>query len=246
MKSTRPVSVWGIEFDALVEETKTMNATIPVYPVESGFPVSDTITNDPIQVQMTLFLTNTPVTWLYRHGTSSGRVTQVCEMIEQMWMGRQLTKIVTSDTIYTNMGITSIAIKKSHDLGYSREISLTAQQVRVTSKMTTTVPVYELKSGETEADAGKASTSKSSSKSSSKSGGSSGSSGSGKAASGSSDELPSFKDFLDGQIGSIAQQTSYSATGATAKKSSGSSGTGKKATSVLGVLYGKATGCTFK
>ena len=65
----RPVSVAGIEFDALIDETKTLSASIPVYPVEEGFPVSDTIILDPLSVQMTLYISSTPVTWLYRHGT---------------------------------------------------------------------------------------------------------------------------------------------------------------------------------
>lgn len=162
MAAKTPVSVWGIEFDALIDETKTMTSTIPEYPVEDGFAVSDTIINDPIQVSMTLYLSNTPVTWLYRHGSSSDRVRLVCEMIEQKWLEKQLTKIVTSDAIYENMGLTSISIKKSSDIGYAREISITAKKIRVTKKETVTIPSYILKSGKSMADAGKASTSKSS------------------------------------------------------------------------------------
>ena len=63
-KKLTPVTVWGIEFDALIDETKTMTATIPAYPVEDGFPVSDTIILDPISVSLTLYISNTPVTWL--------------------------------------------------------------------------------------------------------------------------------------------------------------------------------------
>ena len=46
----KPVSVAGIEFDALIEEQKALSATIPVYPVEDGFPVSDTIILEPVSV----------------------------------------------------------------------------------------------------------------------------------------------------------------------------------------------------
>lgn len=181
-RKLQPVSVWGIEFDALIDETKNMTSTIPEYPVENGFSVSDTIINDPISVSMTLYLSNTPVTWLYRHGTSSGRVKQVCKLIEQKWFAKELTKIVTSDTTYTNMGLTSISIKKSADIGYAREISISAKQVRITKRTTVDIPEYILKAGETMANAGKASTSKTSATSaaaSSSSSSSSGSSGSG-------------------------------------------------------------------
>lgn len=80
-------------------------------------------------------------------------------MIEQKWLEKQLTKIVTADTIYTSMGITSISIKQSKEIGYAREISISAQKVRVTSKKTVEIPSYVLKSGQSMANAGKAETS---------------------------------------------------------------------------------------
>lgn len=159
-----PCTVWGIEFDALINETKTLTSSIPTYPVENGFSVSDTIINQPIQISMTLYLSNTPVTWLYRHGNSNDRVRYICNLIEQKWFEKSLTKIVTSDTIYTNMGITSVSIKKSSELGYSREISINAQQVRTTNRKIVNIPDYILKAGETMANAGTASTSSESAK----------------------------------------------------------------------------------
>lgn len=162
----RPVTVAGIEFDALIDEQKTMSTTIPSYPVESGFPVSDTMVLDPLTVQMTLYISNTPVTWLYRHGTSTDRVKRICERLENLWLEKELVKVVTTDAIYKEMGITSITIKKSKEIGYAREVSLSMQKVRVTKVRTVTIPSYVLKSGETMADAGTASASSSSSKSS--------------------------------------------------------------------------------
>lgn len=187
-KNLKPVSIWGIEFDALIDETKNLSATIPTYPVEEGFPVSDTIILDPISIQMTLYVSNTPVTWLYRHGTSTDRVNKICDQLEQKWLKKQLAKIVTTEAVYKDMGITSISIKKSHDIGYAREISVSAQKVRITKRKTVNIPSYVLKSGETKANAGTASTSTSSSKSSTGSGngGSGGGGGSSSSSSGSS------------------------------------------------------------
>lgn len=165
-KKKKPVTIWGIEFDALIDETKSLSSTIPAYPVEKGFPVSDTIINDPISLQLTLFVSNTPVTWLYRHGASMDRVTKICKKIEKKWLEKKLTKIVTSDAVYKSMGITSISTKKSRETGYAREVTVTAQKVRVTKKKTVTIPSYILKSGATKANAGKAATSNTSKKSS--------------------------------------------------------------------------------
>lgn len=158
------MTIAGIEFDALIDETKTLAATLPSYPVEQGFPVSDTIILDPISIQMTLYVSNTPVTWLYRHGSSTDRVRKICDRLENLWLDKELVKIVTTDAIYKDMGITSISIKKSKDIGYAREITLSAQKVRVTKREMAEIPADILKSGETQADAGAASTSPSSSR----------------------------------------------------------------------------------
>lgn len=98
-KNLKPVSVAGIEFDALIDEQKTLSATIPTYPVEEGFPVSDTIILEPLSIQMTLYVSNTPVTWLYRHGSSVDRVNKVCDRIESLWLDKKLVKVVTTEAI---------------------------------------------------------------------------------------------------------------------------------------------------
>ncbi len=163
-KRLKPVAIDGITFDAMLSEQKDLNATIPKYPVENGFPISDTIILEPISIQMTLYISNTPVTFLYRHSNSMDRVKKICEQIEKLWLSKKLVKIVTPDTIYTDMGLTSISIKKSKELGYAREISITATKVRITNTKTASIPDYVLKSGQSMANAGKSDTTKSSNK----------------------------------------------------------------------------------
>lgn len=161
-KKLKPCSVWGIEFDAMIEEQRNYSASIPSYPVEDGFNISDTIINEPLVLQLTLYVSNTPVTFLYRHKNTKNRVTKICEQIEKKWLSKQLTKIVTSDAIYKDMGITSISIKKSAEIGYAREISVTARKVYKTSRKVSKIPKHILKAGKSMAKAGKASVSKTS------------------------------------------------------------------------------------
>lgn len=59
-RAKQPVSINGIEFDALIDESRTLEATVPEYSVESGFSVSDAIILSPEKLDMTLFVTNTP------------------------------------------------------------------------------------------------------------------------------------------------------------------------------------------
>jgi hypothetical protein len=186
----KPVSVAGIEADALISEEISYSADIPEYPVEKGYNVSDTIILKPVSLSLTLFISDTPATWSggRGHKPSAGRTQKICKKFEDLYFKRKLVKVVTSDKIYTNMGITSMSISHSKELGYARQISMSLKKVYVTKKRTVKIPKYVLQSGETKANAGKASTSKSSSNSSGSSSGSgSKGSSSSKSSSGSSE-----------------------------------------------------------
>ena len=174
-RNIQPVSVAGIE-SALLNETQTYTADIPSYPVETGFSVSDNIALQPMELPMTLLISDTPLTW-------RGRARSVSEteaMLKELYFKKTTFTVVTPSGTFNNMGITSMQIKKSTDLGFDKEVSLSLQEVPTTETRTTTIPASYGKSGATGANAGTASTgtgSVSSSGSSSSSGGSGGSSG---------------------------------------------------------------------
>ena len=176
-RAKQPVSVNGIEFDALIDQTDTLEATVPEYTVEDGFVVSDAIILNPEKLDMTLYITDTPVTWYSRHGSGQDRVESIVKQLQELYYTAEPTTVVTSAKSYTNMAIESLSISKSVEIGYAREVSKTFKKIRVTSAKTTTIPDSYGKSGTTQASAGTASTS---------SGSSGGSSGSGSGSSGGS------------------------------------------------------------
>lgn len=178
-KATQPVSINGLEFDALIDESRTLEATVPEYSVESGFSVSDSVILNPEKLSMTLFVTNTPVTWYRRHGASPTRVDNVVKQLEELYFAKEPVTIVPSDATYTSMAIESITISKSLEIGYARQIPISFKKIRVTTAKTTTIPDSYGKSGATAASAGTASTSTGSS-----GGGSGSGSGSGGGSSG--------------------------------------------------------------
>lgn len=179
-RAKQPVSVNGIEFDALISQTDTLEATVPEYTVEDGFVVSDAIILNPEKLDMVLYITDTPVTWYNRHGSGQDRVETIVKQLQELYFTAEPTTVVTSAKSYTNMAIESLSIAKSLEIGYAREVSISFKKIRVTSAKTTTIPDSYGKSGTTQASAGTASTSSGSS------GGSSGSgSGSGGGSSGS-------------------------------------------------------------
>lgn len=178
-RAKQPVSVNGIEFDALIDQTDTLEATVPEYTVEDGFVVSDAIILNPEKLDMTLYITDTPVTWYSRHGSGQDRVESIMKQLQELYYTAEPTTVVTSAKSYTNMAIESLSISKSVEIGYAREVSISFKKIRVTSAKTTTIPDSYGKSGTTQASAGTASTSSGSSGGSSGSGSGGGSSGSG-------------------------------------------------------------------
>jgi len=157
-RATEPVNINGITFDALIDEIPRLSADIPAYPTEEGFEVSDTIIFKPKELSMTLFLTNTPVTWRSQNGSGPFRVNDVSNELEEMYFShpQKLVTIRTSDKTYKNMGILNLEIPKKKETGSSREVFISFREVRTTEQSTTTIPASYGKSGATGANAGTA------------------------------------------------------------------------------------------
>ena len=184
-RNIQPVSVAGIEFPAMLDETQTFTSDIPEYPVETGFVISDNITLQPMELPLTLLLSDTPLTW-------RGRVRSMSEaesMLKELYFSKTPFTVVTPSGTFESMGITSMQIKRSSENGYNKEVSLSLKQINVTATKTASIPDSYGKSGATGANAGTASTSAgSTSTGGGSSGGGSGGSGgssSGKQSSGS-------------------------------------------------------------
>lgn len=154
-----PTSIDGIEFDALMSKTKTMESDIPDYPVESGFSVSDNITVKPVTLSLELYITPTPVTWAEEHSGGLDWVDSVCEELEDLYFEKKLVTIETPDETFENMGITSMSIADSQDEGYSKVISISAKKVYETETDTAEIPSEIAQSGTSGVNAGAASTS---------------------------------------------------------------------------------------
>src|SRR5699024_12749907 len=115
----------------------------------TGCPDSDCIIFGAEKLSMTLFGTNTPVTWYSRHGSDQSRVDTICKKIEELYYKAKPVTIVTSDATYTDMAIETISIRKTLEVGYAREIPISFKKVRKTAAKTTTIPDSYGKSGAT-------------------------------------------------------------------------------------------------
>lgn len=158
MRPIQPVSVAGIEFDALIDSDETYTATVPKYPVDTGYSVSDNMALDNLDLKMTLYLTATPITWRGSHGSGVSRMQSVCDQLMQLYFNRDMFTVVTQDKVFSNMVVESIEIKKSDTQGYAREIPVSFRQVTVTAAGATQIPTSLPRGGKTGASTGGAAT----------------------------------------------------------------------------------------
>ena len=156
-KAKHPVSVDGIEFDALISEERTLQANIPEYVVEDGFVVNDAVIFNPERITMTLYVTNTPVTWMASHG-GPGWIDSVCLRLESLYYKGTPITVITSDRTYQNMCIESITFTKTFEEGYALSIPVTFKQIRKTKAKTTHIPAKYGKSGISYGQAGSSNT----------------------------------------------------------------------------------------
>lgn len=182
-RAKQPVSVGGIEFDALIDSEENYESEVPEYPTEKGFKVSDTIVLKATVLNMTLFVTDTPVTWKGRLGSGPGKTEAVVKRLKEIYFKKLPVEVITSDAVYSNMAVTSLSIKKTAEVGYAREIPISFKEIVVTESKTVTIPASYGKSGKTGASGGTANTRSGSSGGGSGSGSSGKSSGSGKSGS---------------------------------------------------------------
>ena len=172
-RAKQPVSVDDIEFDALIDSEEGYEADVPEYPTEKGFSVSDTIVLKADTLNMTLYVTDTPVTWRERTGSGPGKTEGVVRRLKDLYFAKKILEVTTTDCVYSNMVITSKNIKKSVEVGYAREIPIAFKKIEVTETATAEIPASYGKSGKTAKAAGKASTTAASTAGSGSSGGSS-------------------------------------------------------------------------
>ena len=172
-RAKQPVSVDDIEFDALIDSEEGYEADVPEYPTEKGFSVSDTIVLKADTLNMTLYVTDTPVTWRERTGSGPGKTEGVVRRLKDLYFAKKILEVTTTDCVYSNMVITSMNIKKSVEVGYALEIPIAFKKIEMTETATAEIPASYGKSGKTAKAAGKASTTAASTAGSSSSGGSS-------------------------------------------------------------------------
>lgn len=153
-----PINVEGIEFDALLSSDEHYESDIPEYPTEDGYAVEDTIILKPFTLDMTLFVSDMPVTYRSRFGGKK-RVEEVCSQLIDLYSKKAPITISTRYGVYHNMGIVSLTISNTKEIGYAKEIPISFKRIDITYSRTATIPESYIRSGETMKNVGTANTS---------------------------------------------------------------------------------------
>ena len=178
MAAKQPVNIEGIEFDAMLGEEYSLEASSPDYVVESGYTIGDSIILSAEVLTLTLFVSDRPVTFKSRFG-GAGRVDSVVKQLKELYYAKKLVSVTTPDAQYSNMAIESLKISRTNEYGYAREIPITLKHIRTTETQMTSIPASYGKSGSSNAAAGTASTTAGGSGGGGSSGGTGGTSGGG-------------------------------------------------------------------
>lgn len=167
-KATIPVSIGGIEFDALMGDEWEYTATVPEYATDEGYSVSDSILLEAETLSMELYVSDTPVTWHGRNGHGDNHVDEVVSKLKTLFMKKKTVTVTTTKGTFSSMAIESLKITRSTEDGNSCKISIELKKISKTKVKTVTIPASYGKSGKSNKSSGKANTKKKSTKKSKK------------------------------------------------------------------------------
>jgi hypothetical protein len=146
---------YSIPFNALMDMSQNFTAEVPSYPTEQGFKISDSIICNPLEMDMTLFTSDMPITFT---GSDVLTVDEVVSSLKSVYFSQEPVTLQTPEGIYENMAITSFTIIKTPDLGNAKEIPISFRQIKIVDTKTTYIPESYGRSGETTANTGNSQT----------------------------------------------------------------------------------------
>lgn len=137
----------NIELDAVIDESHDWSAEATTNPVEDGAPVSDHIIEQPDQLKLKCFVTDTPITTSqnltsgdFNQSPAGTRTQPVFDLLYQLVKKRLPLTVYTKHAIYDNMALTSVSIPRAADSGEALEFSLDFVNIRMVKTETVDVP----------------------------------------------------------------------------------------------------------
>lgn len=146
------VDLISIEFDATMSEVHSWTNDITTNPVENGSTVADHILNNPDEITLTGFITNTPITGelidQYKKVATQiidgkkreDRVDAAIGMLKELMDKKLIVTVFTKYLVYPNMAIRSINFPRNASSGDSIEVTINFIKLNLVSTQTVKVP----------------------------------------------------------------------------------------------------------
>ncbi len=113
-----------ISLDASISEGHNFNSRVSQFPIEDGANIADNIINDPAGLEITGFITNTPITIFVQNVTNliddttgGNRVQTAFDALLKVRASKEPFTIVTGLRTYENMVFTSLNFPKDRTTG---------------------------------------------------------------------------------------------------------------------------------
>lgn len=118
-------NVGGVFLDATLTEDHNYSSVVTNYPVESGRNISDHIYNEPITVQITGIVTDSPLSFL----SSFNRSIDAFNRLILIHQRRERITVVTGIKVYPSMVMTNLQVPRNVNTGQSLTFSIQLQQM---------------------------------------------------------------------------------------------------------------------
>lgn len=138
-----PVSIGGVQFDALLDITEKFDSTVPMYRTDMGYDTSDDIIPNLMVVEMKLFVTPTPVTWANVPSHVGRNPRDVVDALREVLEKRKPVFVSTVKKNYDNMMIQKVTTNKTADIGLALEIDVTMVQLTRAAYTNTVVQIED-------------------------------------------------------------------------------------------------------
>jgi hypothetical protein len=136
-------SIGVVKLDLLMGETHDRTSTITDNPIEDGAVVSDHIQNDPVNLSIEGYITNTPISLFRNLNTLINpfdRVQDVFDSLELFWEFKTILQVVTNLKVYEDMAIESLSIPKDKNGKNDLEFSIDFKKVTKLTRETVQIP----------------------------------------------------------------------------------------------------------
>lgn len=106
-----------IYLDAAISEQHAYNSTITQFPVESGAKVSDHVTNDPLQLSLQCYVSDTPIGKVVTKREPVDNAQVIYGKLLQLRDSRKLTTVQSKLSLYKNMVLQSLSVPVAAEHG---------------------------------------------------------------------------------------------------------------------------------